>query len=632
MDLNEQLSSFISAEDDSAGIPLTEEPIQYVPDDGTSDILQGLLSLNSPAEASTDQILAAASFQEDTTRTSRDQAVNILQALRAEAADGLTPTLNSFTEAADAALVGEIDQMSGGKIAITVGKNEQGNRTIQMSGQSDEFQGLGKYTSPEEFMRLNPDGFKKTNPVLWERMQADARARAEAPTQLAQKMNNELTTKMQAIQQESDPLKKEMMLSELKSSVAIAGADMTKQMRILAEDKAGVAKIRSLYEQSLQADIRSGGARTSVTIGKDGRPTTTTSAGHESVATKNYRMQLQQAEQNVKIFTKQMISENPTLASLSERLKGFVSTQERLLTADLKRLDVNQERLQAVAETLTPDAVKRLTYLQPDIQGNEQKAAAYILNKGKLMDAKGKQGLMMVLEAPDAQSLIPLALSNNPGAGAAREVVIQEQMLKTGQSREDVLKDTNKFAAIMTNEAAFKTALDRLPQTEQIKRMKTEYALLSQAKGKETEASKMAIRGEVAQLAMKDMKTREILGDVWSWQALRDNPAMLAAYDKIKTTSGKKFVSVDDFISGYVNTAPREQRAALMEQVQMAALAEGRKYRQAVFGGVDEVTLTNTIKAKSGVTSKLAGSIEDFAGSLNIGGILPQNMMGGFQP
>lgn len=609
-ELNDQLASFIPAEDDSAGIPILEEPIQYIPEEGTTDILQSLLSLNSPAEASTEQILAASSFQEDTTRTSRDQAVNILQALRSEAAAGQTPISNAAQEAADISLVQLIDQVSGGRTAITVGRNEQGNRSIQMTGQSDEFQGLGQYSSPEEFQRLNPEGFKKANPVMWERMQADARARAEAPTQLAQKMNNELTAKMDAIQKESDPLKKEMMLSELKSSVAIAGADMTKQMRILAEDKAGVKKLESLYNQSLQADIRAG--------------------GKESIATKNYRMQLNQAQQNVKTFTKQMIVENPTLASLSERLKGFTATQERLIAGEMKRMDVNQEKIQAVAETLTPEAVKRLTYIQPDIQGNEQKAAAYILNRSKLMDAKGKQGLMAVLEAPDAQSLIPLALSNNAGSAAAREIIIQEQMLKTGQKREDVLNDTNKFAAIMMNDTAFKAALANLPQTEQVKKMKSEYALLTQVKGKEAQASMMAIRGTVAQMTMENLKTREILGDVWTWQALRDNPAMLAAYDKIKTTSGKRLVSVDDLISGYVNTAPREQRAALMEQVQMAALAEGRRYKDAVFGGVDEVALTNTIKAKSGVTSKLAGSIEDFAGTLNLGSILPQNMMGGF--
>lgn len=610
-DLNQQLASFISAEDDFAGVPVDDTNIDYIPEMTTEDVVSGLLSLNDPAESSVDQILAASSFQEDTSRTSRDQAVNILQALRAEQASQLTPFSDAIGEAADIALVQTIDQISGGKTAISVGRNEQGNRTITMAGQgSEEFQGLGKYASPEEFMRLNPEGFKKANPIMWERMQADAKARAEAPTLLAQKMNNELTSKMDAIQKETDPLKKEMMLSELKASVAIAGADMTKQMRLLAEDRAGVKKIQSLYDQSLQADIRAG--------------------GKESVATKNYRMQLTQAHDNVKAFTKQMISENPTLASLSERLKGFVTTQEKLVGAELKRLDADQERINAVAQTLTPEAIKRLTYIQPDIQGNEQKAAAYVLNRGKLMDAKTRQGLMTVLEAPDAQSLIPLALSNNPGSSAAKEVVIQEQMLKTGQTREQVVKDTSKFAAIMMNEQAFKQALSSLPQTEEVKRMKSEYALLSQAKGKEAQSSMMAIRGEVAQRFMKDMKTREILGDVWTWGALKSNPEMLAAYDRIKTSKGAGTVNIDDFISGYVNTAPRELRAARMELVQTAAIMEGKRYKEAVFGGVDEIALTNTIKAKSGVTSKLAASIEDFAGTLNIGSLLPQNMMGGF--
>ena len=580
---------------------LQQQDIGYVPIEGeydTPSLVSGLLALNRPDEAKPEKILGSSEYVAENNLVRQE-------AIAQEEDSWLRAGIKT---------VEDIDRMSGGNTAVSIGYNGEGRKQITLDGSrnpSAEFQGLGKYATPEEFMRLNPEGFKNTNPVLYQRMQAEAQARAEAPNKLAMQITGELDAKMQAITAEKDPLKKQAMIGELRTSAAIAAANMTKQMRILAEDKAGLATLQQQFLRQQKLDMMD---PLLVQMGKN------------SPATLQVARQLQQAKQSVAGLTKQMIAENPTLAAMDSKLKVFLAANERSIIKDMERHEKDQEKIDAVAGSLTPEAIKNLGYVFPDVS-DATTAAKKIAVMAKNPTWKKEWGVVL---DPSFQNtdLLPMAAQ---GSRVAQTILTRQEMEKTGRSLDEVKADVSKFMKVYSSDADALAVLKKLPPSDTRNQMVKAMQMLSLSHDKESNAQRQAIRFNAAMEYAKMSRMNSTLGDVQTWSGdinLRSDPAAAAAIDKLKTISGKGNVRLDDFIGEYVNTVPKEQRAARMDHIKAAADSHAAKYKDSVFGSIDQISLRNAMQAKVSWSSKLS----DVFSGIQYDNLVPPNMMGGIAP
>lgn len=577
---------------------LAQADIGYVPIEGEYEspvslpsLVSGLLALNRPDEAAP-QVLLGASDRVAAETEARQAAI-------AEQELG-QPASRSRLENDIEFLDRQIGN-SGTTFQIETDQEGKTNR-IQMQGSPNnaEFQGLGKYRTPEEFMQYNPEGFKAANPVLYQRMQAEAKARAEAPTLAAQQITRELDSKMTAILAEKDPLKQQAMIGELRTSAAISATEITKSMRVLAEDKAGIAKIQQQLLRQQQLDAMD---------------PMLAQRGISSPITQRLTKDLIAAKQSVKDLTKQMIAENPTLAALDSKLKNFLSVHERNIARSLERDDKERDKLEAFAGIITPEAVKYLQYFFPDVV-DAQSAAKKAQIMGKNATWR-KEWDVILNPAFTDRDLLPMAAQ---GSKAAQIILTRQEMEKTGQSEAQVKAEAAKFMQIIGNDASAAAALKELPASFSRKNEWSKSLLmLSTQHDKESQGQKAMLRYNIATEYMKASRMTSAFKDVESWGGdlnIRSNPEAAAAIDRLKTTTGKTTVDIDSFIGEFVTRAPKEQQAERMDFVKKAAQSYAKRYEQATFGPVDLVTLNNRLQAKVALSSTIFGTINKITGEL----------------
>jgi hypothetical protein len=567
MQLTDQLNSLADAYFVDINDPLEEEDlaIHTFQDGGEEDLIASLLAVERPEHSSIDLMLTS------------------LEDMRTPP-KSLPTTHTTSMEDRPYTVSGNLGDGSG-HLSITTDPTT-GHRKIALTGNPNrkpEFQGMGRFSTPEEYLSKDPNGFKATNPMLWRRMQEEKKAKEEAPTLLTQKLQKDVTAKMEAIQAEQDPLKKQMMLQELRISVTGSSTELAKQMRVMAEDKAGVSKYAKLLAENEKLD------RMDPLWAKYQK---------DSPATTQLRREYAAAQKNVAVLTKQMLTENPTLAMLSESLKGFTALQEKLISKELDRTEKREELLTSAAEALTPFSVQALTNVFPQVANNQMKAAEQAI--ALLRNPATKKEWATILDPTfDEGMLFPMAMS---GSRVAQQLTIQEQMRKTGLSKDEVQADFSKFFTVASDEAKFLEAVNASKKTKANSQM-----LMNYMAGSATEKREM--RMAFAKQYANEYRTRQMVGDVSSWSGainLKSEPEAAKILDALRTANGNRPVSIQEFMSAYVGRAPREERAKRAEFVKTAMNSSASVYKDSIFGSVDLVTLNTQLQATTSVSNTLA--------------------------
>ena len=617
--IDDTLESFISAEDDNAGIPFNPEEVTQTEDLSqddnedaapvssdyptyTSNVLEMLL------EAAQERGLLPEQDEEETantteaSKTSDEEEAQVPDLKKFLGLDSsLTPEAPSNQNAEGLVdktlreLLSSTDNMKGSDYNIAF--NPDGSKkaiTIKGDGTNTEFQSLGKYTTPEQFLAKDPETFKRVNPGLWAKMQAEQAAAAQVTTEFGINTFKGIEAQMDLISKEPDPIKRQKALSDLQVQVAQTASGLAKDTRILAEQQSGFT--------ALQAQLKASEAR-------DRAHPEWQSHLTDSRETLALRKQAMAAQASSAGLSNRLLKENPLIAGMTAKIGNFLKTEQARVSKDLVASDNIARAIEAEKMTISDDTAKYLTYLNPKINNDPAEAAKLKLS---LKADPMKKNLIAELApfydpAFKESDILPLAISGND---AAVKIATNVQAEKTGadprKTEEDIklaqrfVRDPAYFIEQMKPLAVKDKALAELLQSQS----PTGAAILD--KGKEAEARRMMQRASLVDAWMTARKTNIATNNVESWngdKTLRSSPGIAQAIDEIKTIQPGKPISLDTLVGQYVAKAPKELQADRLDEIRSAMNSYIEKNNKGLYGNIDITTMNNKLRVSQGITS-----------------------------
>lgn len=423
----------------------------------------------------------------------------------------------------------------------------------------------------------------------------------DVQTQLTSDIFSGLQAQMDAIGKESDPLKKDAAISNLKGSVASTSSTLMKETRILAEQQAGLPKLMEDLANAEKLD-RADPLWNQHLV--------------DSRETQRIRIEVERAQEKSGALTKRLLAENPTLAGMSARLDGFIKNQEALIRSDLNRTDKREDLINQEELSLGPDTAKYLTYLYPEVQGDTRKAAE--LKLLARTDPNKKELGPLFSPSFTEDSILPLSFMGNKPAQA---IAVKLQSEKTGDPIDKVKAELSTANRFVSDEAFFVEQMKQLGNTDPAFRdIASKYSLnLLQPKTKESERQKFEQRLNLVDAWATKQKTSKALGDVESWSGdlgLKANPEISASIDKIKTLQPGKPVSLELLIADYVAKAPKDQQAVKLDALKVAMNSHIEKTNKGLIGKLDAIGMNQRLKVASGISTSFGGFIDSYGDTM----------------
>jgi len=389
-----------------------------------------------------------------------------------------------------------------------------------------------------------------------------------------------LQAQMDTIVKEGDTLKKQAALTDLEGSWASAQADLIKQTRQVAELQTGLPNLQSQLAESERTDKLDPLYPQFLS---------------DSPQTRQIRNDVEKAQSKALELTKRLISENPTIAAMQAKLGSFMKVQEHLLSGSYNRADVRQQKEDQLSESITPDAVKALTYANPAVANDPNKAASLGLN-AILMRDKNTEALLS--PGFTTKDLYPLAVTGNPVAGKA---LIAMHSDVTGLPIDSVVNDMKLATAFVNSEPFFVKQMTQMAASDpKYTTLLQEYTKAFLGKtGKEVEKEKQLTRMQISDQFLTDNRTKIALNDVRSWNGdinLRSNPELAATVDTLKTLQPNAPIPLKLLVNKFVMSAPKEQQADRMDLIRQAAVSYANKNNAGLYGNIDLPTLESQLK------------------------------------
>lgn len=448
------------------------------------------------------------------------------------------------------------------------------------------------YTNMPDVKAANPNAIFIDN-----RVTSDGSSIKSANTQISDSIFEGLRTQMDTIGKEEDVLKQQTGIIELQASAAKTAAEISKTTRELAESQVGLPDLQAALQNAERLD-RADPAWNQHLV--------------DSNETKAVRLQVERAQSKALELTKRLITENPTIMSMTSTLDSFIKVTNANIQKKLGREDLREEQVDQLALSMSGDGVKAMSYLVPSVANDPKKAAALGLTAQRTKDENIKP---LISSSFTKEQLLPLAFTGNK---AALQIAPKMHADLTGQNEEEVRKELNKAHAFVTNEAVFLDDMADMAATDpKFRVILSEYTTKAKlaTPSKALEAEKLVLRMDIVDKVLKKRRTAAAINNVETWNgdiSLRATPELAATIDSIKIAKPGN-VSLKVLVEQYVTKAPKEQQAARMQQINDAAKSYGEKADKGLYGGVDLTTLQSQLKlSRSLFSSKAFDSLQDF--------------------
>lgn len=460
-------------------------------------------------------------------------------------------------------------------------------KSIVIHGNSEEFQGLGKYRSPEEFIRANPEGFRAANPLLAARMEREQQIQQRAQ-QSFQAMNTiggsqiikNLQEQIARLNEITDRNEMFKAVSDIEISIARSKQDFINQAKQMAEAKLGIPTLTEQLRQNEALDRQN--------------PLFFQNNGKDSIETAMVRRQLQMAEKAYASTVKEMIAQNPIFIELDAVDKLMSRTAQFRMNRLEKEMDRAELAVAKVNEKYTQikaqlgSNVKYLPVLFPE----SYQDPAVLVAQFEMMDKKTQNSMLMAMEMAETNpSRLPLmAISGlNPFAGK----------ILLAKEREANISDIETMGKLAKMEAIFKNPIETAKAIKELKaagymtgwskeRMRefegqmAKFAnpVLDKALSGEQKAIADQWRMEIAQKYVEMKKIEQIDKNLANLNSSAARPAWLSAIAQDPKITGGKPLSLDMIIS-YINTKDSfKERSAMLNEFKAyygGAMAEANK-------------------------------------------------------
>ena len=608
--VDETLESFISAEDDNAGIPYEQEAIDetslndnYQEPETDFIPLQGDYPVNTPDII---RMLIAASSTSDTDPATESTEKVFSKGKDAASDPAISSARNDLVNKTMQELMTSTDNMRGSEYNIEF--NPDGSKksiTIKGDPENTEFQGIGKYRTPQEFLAKDPETFKRVNPGLWHKMEREQAAAAATATNLGVATFKNIEAQMDLISQEKDPVARQKALSDLQVQVAETAANLAKDTRLMAEQQSGLTAAKTALAASEARDRAHPDWNLHL------------SDSRETLA---LRKQVAQASAMSGSLTNRLLKENPLIAGMTAKINNFFKTEQSRVSKELVASDNIDRAIEAEKMTISDDTAKYLTYLNPKINNDPAEAAKLKL---ALKADPMKKALIAELApfydpAFKESDILPLAIQGN---NAAVKILVKVQQEKTGADPAKTEEDIKLAQRFVRDPQFFTEQMKPLavkdPQLAELLKAQTTGSFLD--KGKEAEQRRLMQRAGLLDAWMSSRKTNIAVNNIESWngdKTLRASPELADTIDKIKTLQPNKSISLSTLVDQYVSQAPKELQADRMAQIKEAMISNVEKNNKGLYGNIDLITMNNKLKISQSMGksfSTVVGKGLDFA-------------------
>lgn len=500
--------------------------------------------------------------------------------------------------------------------------NEGGQyrKQITIDGGSQEFQGLGKYATPEEFYAANPEGFAATNPILYQQMLQRNSQGAKIGRQAGEFTLEALGQRVKDIQKLQDP--NDMMMA----AAALSG-DIAKQKDSIVKNI--VAEVQGKY--NLQ------GLKEAVTLNQKADmadPAFAAMKGKWSPHTEMAEQQYKQAAAAYEKELKERLSLNPVLADLESGGKYLEKMAENIVRTRISDIErdknaaerrkerqedaiVGEERRRAAkaadkaeaaleaADTFFAALGSNAKYLS-DITPFRDIASDPVAVKARfaMLDTKKKQSVMEALEG-GADKAFGLALTGNP---YSEEILVKGLQETTGRDVKDIKKELSEYGQFVRTPAFAGEKLKELISVGMLKKDPTLEGMimkhaspLTKYSNKEEAAEGMRWRMQFVDTYAGLQAQKELKGNVEKWNS--DEPMPLFLKSKLDNPARQPTpVTLDEAIdyTRELKTLP-ERKQYIEELSAYYAGAIGRRNRSPI-GSIDP-------RQAMYVKNKFAGSV-----------------------
>lgn len=413
-----------------------------------------------------------------------------------------------------------------------------------------------------------------------------------------QQVNNQISdsifegvrAQMDSISKQENPLEQQAGLISLQASVASTSAEIMKKTRELAESQVGLPGLEAALANAERLD------RASPEWGQ-----------HlvDSNETRAVRMQFEKAQTKALELSKRLVLENPTIQSMEATLKGFMAVTNANIQKRLGREDIREQQIEQLTLTIPADSVKAISYSNPLVQNDPEKAAAV-----KLLAMKAGDEEVKAILSPgfSNKQLLPMAYDNNR---TALKIAPKMHSEMTGQNERDAEAEITYAYNLVNTEQFFVDSMKTLAVKDpKYAAVINDYTKLGLADtGKIGEEKKRQFRTLVTEQVLNKKRTNDTLNDVDKWNGditLRSNPEVAVLLDSIQTAKPGP-VSVKTLMDEYVNKAPRELKAQRMQFLNDAAKSYAEKNNKGLYGNIDLTTLQSHLKLSRSMFSDLLG-------------------------
>lgn len=430
---------------------------------------------------------------------------------------------------------------------------------ITIKGNSEEFQGMGKYATPTAFMAANPEGFRQTNPILAAQMEQKAQTASRVfQSQAGGATIGNINERVSALGKITDQEQLVKGVLDLDGDISSAKQEQVNAIRQRTEASLNLNTLQEKLRQSEELDRQN--------------PLFLKSGGKDSIETTLIRKELTTASKSYNTELKNAISTDPILVSLDKtsKLLGTMSSFH------LRNLEKSENKAEASAAKLAQeitqfknqlgDSEKYLpalfpsTYDKPEVLMDQWKA---IPNEQK----KLIQSALLVAE--DKGKLLQQSLAGNP---FATKIVIHNAAALGDAAQSKTSKDIERLSTIVQSPAVAMDAVQKMMRAgwdpaagvtdpkertaikEAFKKDMNLFADPHNSKvGKERSGDDaIRFRMMIATEAAKQEATFKLTNDVSLLSSSGARPAWIEAMATDPKLSGKK-TSLNDVMT-YINT------------------------------------------------------------------------------
>lgn len=490
------------------------------------------------------------------------------------------------------------------QVSIEYGADGQ-KKSVTLVGSPDntEFQGLGKYRTPQEFMAANPEGFRLTNPGLWRKMNEERTSQVaqqyKAPA--TQMTVQQVTERFRAIDSIPDFKDRAVAIAQLEGDIAKTQTEFRQSAEQQARAQLGIDKNIQDLQISMKRDRE--------------HPMFLQSGGKPSIETTALAQQLKTAEKAYPQVVKSLINNNPLLNEITSASKMLTRLSEKQLEMDWRKAETKEEKallkkeieIAKVEEFSTSLGPKKglVAMMWPDI-GADMGAVKSRLELETRKDPKRGKEFAEALEAGE-QGAFRLALRGNE---YATEIAIGKTVRDKGISREEARKQLYPFAAIVaSNEAAKEAATEMgllgkkqvtgkaIDPNVELAQMATNPDLMKNSGLRE---ASIDARIRLAEKYADFKVTKNFGDDITKWQV--KSKTMQEYLDNPAKNNGKP-ISINTIIDD-IRERPPAQRIEAFRDLRRAFEASAEAVnKNSAYGQMNITGMRNKLEARMAVTS-----------------------------